>query len=118
MQIAFPYAIDARGRTASTDDDSHVRDLIEAVLFTTPGERVNRPNFGSGLLQAMFAPNSDELAATLNLLVQGALQQWLSDVIVVEGVQAQSQESTLSVTVSYLVKRTSQRKVTQFMRTV
>ena len=118
MQIAFPYGVDARGRTASTDDDTHVRDLIEAVLFTTPGERVNRPSFGSGLLQAMFAPNSDEMAATLNFLVQGALQQWLGDVIVIQGVLATSQDSTLSVTVRYLVKRTNQNKVSQFTRTV
>ena len=67
--------------------DDHIRDLIEQVLFTAPGERVNRPNFGSGLLQLVFAPNSDELAAATQFLVQGALQQWLGDLIQVEGVE-------------------------------
>jgi phage baseplate assembly protein W len=118
MQIAFPYGVNPRGRTAETDDDTHVRDLIEQVLFTSPGERVNRPNFGSGLLQVVFAPTSEELAATLNFLVQSALQQWLSDLIVVEAVDVQSQESTVSVTVRYLVKRQNARKVSQFTRTV
>ncbi len=117
MQIAFPYGVNTRGRTAETDDESHVRELIEQVLFTSPGERVNRPNFGSGLLQAVFAPNSDELAATLNFLVQSALQQWLSDLIVVEAVAVQSQESTVNVTVRYLIKRQNTRKVSQFTRT-
>jgi len=118
MQIAFPFGVNARGRTSETDDDSHVRDLIEQVLFTSPGERVNRPTFGSGLLQAVFAPNSDELAATLNFLVQGALQQWLSDLIVVQGVDVQNLDSTINVTVRYVIKQQNAQRVAQFTRTV
>ena len=79
MEIDFPFYIDRGGRTATTDEGDHLRDLIEQVLFTTPGERVNRPDFGSGLLQLVFAPNSDELAATLQFTVQASLQQWLGD---------------------------------------
>ena len=86
--IDFPFHFDTRGRTAQTDDDDHIRDLIDQVLFTAPGERVNRPTFGSGLMQLVFAPNSDELAATTQFLVQGALQQWLGDLIVVEAVRS------------------------------
>src|SRR6266852_4362067 len=80
----FPFHVDQRGRSATTDADDHVRDLIEQVLFTTPGERVNRPDFGCGLLQLVFMPNSDVLSAATQFLVQGALQRWLSDVIQVE----------------------------------
>ena len=118
MQLAFPYGIDDKGRTADTDDDTHVRDLIEQLLFTAPGERVNRPNFGSGLLQAVFAGASNELAATLNFLAQSALQQWLSDVLVVEAVDVQAQDSTVTVTVRYRSKHDDARKVSQFTRTV
>ena len=118
MQIAFPFGVNARGRTSETDADSHVRDLIAQVLFTSPGERVNRPTFGSGLLQAVFAPNSDELAATLNFLVQGALQQWLSDLIVVQGVDVQNLDSTINVTVRYVIKQQNAQRVAQFTRTV
>ena len=82
--IDFPFHFDSRGRTAATDDADHIRDLIYQVLFTAPGERVMRPGFGSGLLQFVFAPNSVVLAATTQFLVQGALQQWLGDLIVVE----------------------------------
>ena len=60
MNIDFPFHSDSRGRTATTDDDDHIRDMIEQFLFTNPGERVNRPDFGSGLLQLVFAPNSPE----------------------------------------------------------
>ena len=116
MQVDYPLHFDGRGRTADTTEAEHVRDLIEQVLFTTPGERVNRPTFGSGVLQLVFAPNSDALAAATQLTVQGALQQWLGDLIQVEAVQVQSREATLEVTVQYQIRRTQQRQVAQFTR--
>lgn len=116
MQVDYPFHIDGRGRTASTHPDDHIRDLIEQVLFTTPGERVNRPDFGSGLMQLVFAPSSDELATAVQFLVQGALQQWLGDLIQVEAVEVESEESTLRVTVQYQVRRSQQRQVAQFER--
>ena len=107
MNLAFPYQFSARGRTAETaDDDAHIRDLIEHVLFTAPGERVNRPDFGSGMLRLVFAPNSDELAATTQYLVQGSLQQYLGDLIQVDAVEVVNEDATLRVTVRYLVRRT------------
>jgi phage baseplate assembly protein W len=117
-EIDFPLHIDARGHTATTDDDNHIRDLIEQVLFTAPGERVNRPEFGSGLMQLVFAPNSDELAGATQLLVQAALQQWLGDLIQPEAVQVESEDATLRVTVQYVVQRTQQRRMARFAREV
>ncbi len=114
MQIGYPYRIDSRGRTARPTANDHIRALIEQVLFTTPGERVNRPDFGSGLQQLVFAPASDEMATTIQFLVQGALQQWLGDVIQVEAVQVQSEEATLRVIVQYVVRSNQQRHVAQF----
>ena len=116
MNIAYPLHFDERGRTASTADDRHVRDMIEQVLFTSPGERVNRPTFGSGLLQLVFAPNSEALAAAMQMSVQASLQQWLGDVIAVEGVDVQTNDSTVQVTVQYVIRRTQQRVTGQFER--
>ncbi len=118
MQIDFPYHIARNGRTASTDTDDHIRDMIEQVLFTAPGERVNRPTFGCGLLQLVFAPNSPELAATTQYLVQGSLQQWLGDVILVNAVNVESVDSTLRVQVDYTIRRTQQKQSAQFERKV
>jgi phage baseplate assembly protein W len=118
MQNDYPYHFDSRGRTATTDQDDHIRDLIEQVLFTVPGERVNRPTFGTGLLQLVFAPNSDELATATQFLVQSALQQWLGDLIQVEAVAVENVDSTLRLTVQYTVRRTQQRQVAQFSREV
>ena len=118
MNIDFPLRVDGRGRTGATDDADHIRDLIEQVLFTSPGERVNRPTFGSGLMQLVFMPNSAELAAATQFLVQGALQQWLGELIQVEAVQVESEDSTLRITVQYLIRRNLQRRVAEFAREV
>lgn len=118
MNIKYPLQFDNRGRTAATDDENHIRDMIEQVLFTAPGERVNRPDFGSGLMQLVFQPNSSELATTTQFLVQGALQQWLGDLIEVNEVEVESHDSTLQVTIKYTIRRTQQSLVTQFIREV
>src|SRR5437588_8981987 len=118
MNVDFPYHLDNRGRTAETDDDDHIRDLIEQVLFTAPGERVNRPTFGSGLLQLVFAPNSDALAAATQATVQGALQAWLADVIEVQDVSVEAVDSALRTTVGYTIRRTQAPQTATFERTV
>ena len=116
MNLDFPFRFDSRGRTAGTDDDDHIRDLIEQVLFTSPGERVNRPTFGSGLMQLVFAPNSEPLAAATQFVVEAALQQWLGDLVQVSRVEVVSEDSTLEVTVQYVVRRTQQQQVARFTR--
>lgn len=115
-RLDYPYGFDTRGRTAGTTEDDHIRDMIEQVLFTMPGERVNRPTFGSGVLQLLFAPNSPELAATTQYLVQGALQQWLGEVIAVEDVGVEAVDSALTVKVTYVVLSTRQRQSAVFTR--
>ncbi|NLU68214.1 GPW/gp25 family protein [Streptomyces sp. HNM0574] len=102
--IAFPFRTDRRGRTAHAPYEEHVRDLIEQLLFTSPGERVMRPDFGCGLLDLAFAPNSPELAATVELSVQGALQRWLGELIEVEGVDVENEEETVRVRLRYVVR--------------
>src|SRR5262249_61877624 len=95
MQIDFPFGFDGRGHTAEAEVDAHIRDLIEQLLLTAPGERVNRPTFGSGALQLVFAPNSDTLAAALRLGVQAGLQEWLGPLIQVTGIEGQNPHPTL-----------------------
>jgi Bacteriophage baseplate protein W len=113
--LDFPFRIDGRGRSAQTTVDDHVRDLIWQVLFTSPGERVNRPDFGCGLKALVFMPNSDALAATTQALVKAALQRWLVDEIEVEQVKVEPVESRLEVTVAYRRRTTGQRSVDRFV---
>jgi uncharacterized protein len=101
--LDYPYHFDGRGRTATTDHADHIRDLIEQVLLTSPGERVMRPEFGAGLLTLVFEPNSTTLAATTQFLVQSGLQQHLAGLIAVTGVEVENIDATLQVTVRYIV---------------
>lgn len=115
-RLHFPYQFDGRGRTREDDEAAWIRGLIEQVVFTAPGERVMRPDFGSGLRELVFAPNSPELAATTQFLVQGALQQWLADLITVEAVEVEAVDARLSVTVQYLIRRTEARQRERFVQ--
>jgi phage baseplate assembly protein W len=114
MNIDFPFHFDGRGRTAITNYDEHVRDMIEQLLFTNPGERVNRPDFGSGLLQMVFAPNSPELAAALQFTIQASLQRWLGDVIELQGLEVTSEDSTLRILIQYVIRVNNSPQTAQF----
>jgi uncharacterized protein len=116
MDIDFPYHFDSRGRTALAERDDHVRDLIEQLIFTNPGERVNRPEFGSGLLELVFAPNSPELAATVQFTLQAALQRWLGDVISVSRLDLSSVDSSLRVELTYIVRDSGLEQSATFTR--
>lgn len=117
--VDFPFGFDGLGRTAApVSCDEHVRDMLERILFTAPGERVNRPDFGSGLLQLLFAPNSVELAATVQYMTQAAVQRWLGDVVELHDLRVAVEESTLRVDVVYTVTATGEQAAAAFVREV
>jgi len=113
-ELDFPYHFDSLGRTAGTTAEEHIRDLIEQVLFTSPGERVMRPDFGSGLLQMVFEPNSTALAATSQMLIQGALQQHLGHLIAVQAVEVEASDSIFRVEVRYSTLSDAQARTASF----
>ncbi len=115
MNVKYPYGFDSSGHTAQTDLPGHIRDMVEQILLTSPGERVNRPTFGCGVSQLVFAPNSDALAAAKQQMIQASLQQWLSDLIRVTAVEVQAQESTLLITVAYTIVQSQQQQTQQFV---
>ena len=116
MNFDFPFHFAENGRTAVTDDDDHIRDMIEQLLFTNPGELVNRPDFCSGLLQMVFAPNSPEIAAAVQYTMEASLQQWLGDVIEVRSLSVTSEDSALRVELNYVVRRTAQQRTDVFVQ--
>lgn len=111
MYITYPYQMNQQGLTARSTKSEHVRELIEQVLFTNPGERVNRPDFGSGLLNTVFTPASDLLTTANEFLVQGALQQWLGDIIQIEELEIGGEENILEVMIQYTVRETGEQVV-------
>lgn len=111
----FPFHIDGRGRTAETDEDDHIRDLIYQVLFTNPGERVNRPDFGCGIGQLVFMPNSPALGAATQFLVHAALTRWLDNVIALQRVEVVSEDNRLTVRVIFTKRSTGEERDAQFL---
>jgi phage baseplate assembly protein W len=118
MNIDFPFHFDGRGRSASIDDEKHISEMIEQLLFTNPGERVNRPDFGSGLAQLIFGPNSPELATALQFTMQATIQRWLGDLIQLQSLEVTSEDSTLSILIQYVVRGKNQPQVALLTRAV
>lgn len=114
--LDFPFSVGTRGRITTTDVDEHVRDLILAVLFTNPGERVCLPEFGCGIRQLVFTPNSDLLASATEALAAAALNRWLSDWITVEKLEVVSEEASLRIRVSYIRRDTQQKERLEIAR--
>ncbi|MFN9029463.1 MAG: GPW/gp25 family protein [Betaproteobacteria bacterium] len=112
--LDYPFHPDARGRSAITQGDEHVRDMIEQLLFTNPGERVMRPDFGCGLMQLLFAPNDDLQATTVRFLVLGSLQRWLGDLIAVDEVSIHNDDARLEVVVAYTLRLDGRSSVARF----
>lgn len=118
INIDFPFRFDRYHRTASTSYENHIRDLIEQLLFTTPGERVNRPDFGCGILSLIFAPNSPELATAMEITIQAAIEQWLSDLIDLETLEVTSVDASLYIVVQYFVQSSGETQTATFRTTV
>ena len=110
--IAYPFDIDAGGQTATADATRHLRDLIEQIVFTSPGERVMRPNFGAGIAALVFAPSGDALAAALETSAHAALQQGLGQRAEISAVDVEADEGTLRVQVRYRAAGSPEQSVT------
>lgn len=114
IEVGFPFQLDGRGRVADPSYDTHVEQMIELVLFTSPGERVNRPTFGCGLLELLFDVNDAQLPGGLEVLVQTALNRWLGNVITVERVDVTPKESTVMLAITYSLLNQENRRVATF----
>jgi len=109
----FPPALEGEiGRFRhETDYADYVRQLIRQVLLTSPGERVNRPDFGTGLRRALFAPSSTETATLLKATVFQALSTWLGDIIIVDEVETEFDQGRLDVKVVYTIKARGDQQI-------
>jgi phage baseplate assembly protein W len=116
MDIAYPFHLDASGRTAQAAYDDHIRQMIEQILFTSPGERVNRPAFGCGLIELVFEGQSPVVESCTPMVVQTALNLWLAHRIELEDVTATTRDAQLIVTVTYTVIQTGNRHHAEFRR--
>ena len=117
INIDYPFRFDSRGRTATTGTREHIRDMVEQFLFTSPGERVNRPDFGAGLLRLLFEPNSPELETALQFNIKAGLEKWVSEMIAIELLEVTSDDSMIQAVLSYVIRATGEQRVETIART-
>lgn len=115
-QLGYPFRMDSGGRTATAAPGDHIRHLIEQVLFTAPGERVNRPDFGANVRRFVYEGGGPEVMAASQFLVQGELQRWLGELLDIEAVVVDAQDAMLNITVRYVVRATQEVQEAQFQR--
>src|SRR5262249_22584095 len=84
--MAFPFSLDSLGAVAGDDGDSLLRGKILQLLLTSPGERVNLPDYGTRLRDLVFDPTSEVLAATTEFMIKRTLQKFLENEIQVDQV--------------------------------
>lgn len=112
--LDYPFGVDGRGWITTTDRGDQIRDMIYQVLLTSPGERVNRPDFGCGLATMLFEGNNPAAEANIKFLVRTALQRWLADAITVETVTVLSYGERLQISIEYVRLDNGQRQIDQF----
>lgn len=111
--LDYPYSVGNDGIPRTTLPEDHLRDQILQVLFTSPGERVNLPEFGVGVQQLVFAPSNEALRSTAQFLITTGLRRWLGDRIDVEQVSVQSEpggEESVLIEIVYVVRFTNERQ--------
>jgi Bacteriophage baseplate protein W len=126
VDVAFPYDVASDGTTAvlrshltsyeTAGGDCHLRDLLEQLLFTSPGERVMRPELGSGLQRMVFEPSGEALATALQAQMQAVILQYLGDRLELEGLEVEAEDGSLRITVVYRPLHDGRRRVETFER--
>lgn len=109
--FGFPFKINESGGVTGISSDENIRAKIIQVLFTSPGERVNMPDFGCGLRDLIFEPNNPVLAATTDFNITAALERWLGEDILVEDVEVTSDEEKLGIVIVYTRRDRLERQV-------
>ena len=101
MQIAFPYVFDIHQATGLADERAHIRQMLEQLLFTMPGERVNRPDYGCAVQRMVFAPANSEVVATLQTLIESEIHRRLGDVLTLRRLEVSASDGVLEVLIEY-----------------
>jgi Bacteriophage baseplate protein W len=117
---AYPLRIDGGSQQAAQAPYAqHVEQMIEQILLTAPGERVDMPQFGCGLRQLLFAPITSQLDAMLNLQITQALGKYLAGIITVSAISVTTSEDdgaldpgTVLVTIAYTLVDTQTQEQT------
>ncbi len=103
FDVSFPLRIDNRGRMATAGYETHVREMLEQLLFTQPGERVNRPDFGTPISAAIFDRPTDELISSLEFQVSTSVQRFMGEVVSLENVSIDVVDDQIEIILTYTI---------------
>jgi len=112
--LNFPFGLAPDGSVAAVDEDDHIRERLEQILFTAPGERVMVPDFGCGVRDLVFAGNNDVLAAATEFKVARALQTYMGNQVLVTGVDVVNDEEKLRIVINYTKVKDLQQQQAEF----
>lgn len=110
--VKFPLQIDpGTGKLAMVDQEEDIREAIGIILDTVQGERVMRPEFGSNIIDYVFAPVS---SSTRHSLAQEVREQLLYQEPRIVGLEVECGEmdrtsGNILIRVSYTVRSTNNR---------
>jgi uncharacterized protein len=104
--LSFPLRLNDRDRIVMAGDDTDIKQAIQIIINTVPGERVMRPDFGCLIHELIFWPANEQTAAVAERYVTDALNQWeprieLKSVRVTPG---SSELGELIIEISYQIK--------------
>lgn len=110
--IAFPPRVGADGRVAWSQGEANIRESVEIILRTEPGERLRRPDFGAGLARSLFDPNTTATRHRLAERIDRALAAWEPRIVVesVEVAADPADPSAAHATVTYRLVATGARE--------
>ena len=112
--LNFPFGLAPDGSVAAVDEDHHIRERLEQILFTAPGERVMVPDFGCGVRDLVFAGNNEVLAAATEFKVARALQSYMGNQVLINGVDVVNDEEKLRIVINYTKTKDLQQQQATF----
>ena len=115
--LSFPFRVGSDGRTAQvTTLEEHVRDELMQLILTNPGERAFLPEFGGGVRRLVFENISDTTAAMTKAMLTQAISRWLGQRITLEELIVETDNSTITVDLTYRIAGTEDQRRVRFER--
>jgi Bacteriophage baseplate protein W len=109
--ISLPFTV-RNGMVRTSDGEDLVRESILIILGTAKGERVMRPDFGCGIQELIFAPNTASTATLVSAHVKEALQKWEPriEVIDVRVSTDEAEQNRLNIDIEYRIRTTNTKR--------
>jgi phage baseplate assembly protein W len=114
--LSFPFRITELGAAATAPRAEVIRQQLEQLLMTIPGERVNRPDFGCGIQRLVFAGAGPETVAAAEYVIATSIRRHLRALVSLDAVRVTVDDSSLFVDILYSVVGTGEERSASFVQ--